>query len=88
MKKIDYRIFCPQGTPIEARRKCFVGDIFQNGARCLKCGDFIVSTHRHDLESCRCGNVSVDGGSWYARRLYGDEEYYKDEIIYYEGVEK
>jgi len=33
------------------------------------CGQFLISTHRHDFRSCDCGSVSVDGGQAYKRRL-------------------
>lgn len=85
--KVDYRVFCPMGTSKDERRKLDVGDIFQNGAKCLSCGQVLVSTNRHDFNTCSCGNLSVDGGSWYARRVYGDENKYEDNIVYYEGEE-
>lgn len=44
--------------------------IAQNSARCLDCGDEIVSGHRHDFVTCSCGNLSVDGGKSYTRRLF------------------
>lgn len=39
-----------------------------NKIRCKKCGDVIESTYRHDLRSCKCGAVAVDGGKDYLRR--------------------
>jgi len=33
------------------------------------CGDIIASTHRHDFRSCKCGEIYVDGGRAYPRRL-------------------
>ena len=48
--------------------------IVQNAAICNKCDDFIVSKHRHDFVSCKCGNVSVDGGQAYLRRVGGIEK--------------
>lgn len=44
--------------------------ITQNSARCLDCGNEIVSGHRHDFVTCSCGNLSVDGGKSYTRRLF------------------
>lgn len=38
-----------------------------NAARCNKCGDVIVSTHRHDFVSCTCGAITLDGGEDYRR---------------------
>ena len=69
----------------ETRRKFNTGDILENAARCKKCGDYVRSNHRHDFRSCSCGAVSVDGGSWYARRL-GCLEDYEDIIIMYDDV--
>jgi len=42
--------------------------IIRNRAKCLKCGDIIESTHRHDFVSCKCGAIFVDGGLDYLRR--------------------
>jgi len=68
--------------------------IIRNSVKCLKCGDGIESVHRHDFKYCSCGNIAVDGGKDYLRRLgtaLGDDSYketsienssYKDE----EGV--
>ena len=42
--------------------------ITRNSARCLECNDEIESTSRHDLVTCGCGNVFVDGGHQYRRR--------------------
>lgn len=39
-----------------------------NAVQCLKCGDVIVSTHRHDFRGCSCGQIAVDGGLEYTRR--------------------
>ena len=46
--------------------------LVQNQVRCNKCGDEPFSAHRHDFKSCKCGNVSVDGGLSYTRRLSND----------------
>ena len=43
--------------------------IIQNAGVCNKCEDFIVSKHRHDYVSCKCGAVAVDGGQEYLRRI-------------------
>lgn len=51
--------------------------IIKNSAKCLKCGDVIESKHRHDYVSCKCGNLSVDGGKDYCKRgLVGDQNSY------------
>lgn len=57
--------------------------IVQNAATCNKCDDFIVSKHRHDFVTCKCGAISVDGGQAYLRRVgglvaEGEERIYTD----------
>ena len=42
----------------------------RNSVKCLLCNDEIVSTHRHDMRWCKCGNVAVDGGNEYRRRVF------------------
>lgn len=44
--------------------------IRRNRIRCLKCGDVIESTHRHDMRWCCCGNCAVDGGDSYHKRAW------------------
>jgi len=61
--------------------------IKRNAAQCLLCNDIIESKHRHDFVSCSCGNIAVDGGLDYIRRVgtlkkYVDlSEYYPEESI-------
>lgn len=43
--------------------------IISNQARCHACGGEPFSTHRHDFASCECGNIAVDGGTSYLRRV-------------------
>jgi hypothetical protein len=43
-----------------------------NRAGCRSCGDVIESKHRHDFVTCRCGDISVDGGEEYMRRSFRD----------------
>lgn len=45
--------------------------------KCIKCGDEIFSRARHDLKTCSCGALSVDGGffngsAWQCTRILGD----------------
>lgn len=42
--------------------------ILVNKIKCKKCGDIIVSEHRHDFKYCKCGAVAVDGGQDYLKR--------------------
>ncbi|WP_420832343.1 DUF7695 domain-containing protein [Paenibacillus humicola] len=50
--------------------------------RCLTCNEIIESTTRHDHNTCRCGNVSVDGGRDYLKRSYpsGDPSTWFEEL--------
>jgi len=56
--------------------------------KCLLCFDLIESKYRHDFVTCKCGNVSVDGGNDYMKvssktmswRVIGDEELLKEDI--------
>jgi hypothetical protein len=54
--------------------------IIRNSIRCRKCGDEIVSTHRHDFRWCSCGSVAVDGGRAYLKRV-GDLDGWEDTSI-------
>jgi len=40
--------------------------------RCKLTGDIIESTRRHDVRCCKCGEIYVDGGRAYLRRLARD----------------
>jgi Zn finger protein HypA/HybF involved in hydrogenase expression len=44
--------------------------IIRNSARCLNCGGEVESRHHHDFVPCPCGNVAVDGGKDYLRRVF------------------
>lgn len=44
----------------------------RNRAKCKKCDDIIESTHRHEFVSCRCGEISIDGGDAYCRCMAKD----------------
>jgi hypothetical protein len=39
-----------------------------NKAQCKLCGDIIESKSGHDFKTCKCGEISVDGGRQYIRR--------------------
>lgn len=72
---MDYQTICNIKTPKSERRKMNIGDIWDNSAQCLNCMEVIRSKNRHDYVTCSCGNVSVDGGSWYIKRCYGGKGY-------------
>lgn len=37
----------------------------KNRAKCKLCSDILESFHRHDFVTCKCGEISVDGGNDY-----------------------
>lgn len=52
--------------------------LIRNAARCLDCNEVIESKHRHDFRSCSCGNLKVDGGLDYSRRVYRQFDRYEE----------
>lgn len=58
----------------------------QNAARCLVCGDVVVSAHRHDFQTCQCGLLSVDGGLEYERRAFRDDTLIEEHCKYSDGT--
>lgn len=83
----DYHDFSHPDTPKELRDKLFIGDIYINGAECKECGYFIRSRNKHDYVSCKCGSISVDGGSHYLRRS-GDLDKIIERVTLYNDVKK
>lgn len=53
-----------------------------NRAKCLDCGDIIISKHRHDFVKCTCGNLAVDGGESYLRRLSTPKRNFEEMTVY------
>ena len=49
-----------------------------NAAKCNNCGDIIESKHVHDFITCSCGQLSVDGGLEYAKRVYNENVGYTE----------
>jgi len=54
----------------------------KNAGKCLSCGEIVESKFRWDYSTCKCGNLSVDGGHDYARVILGDSSAYEDLCIY------
>lgn len=46
--------------------------IIRNAAQCYLCKDVVESFHTHDMDTCRCGEIFVDGGHEYLRRGAND----------------
>lgn len=81
-KHVDYVEFTYIDMPVDARRRLGVGDIFLNQGECAKCHWIIRSMNRHHTSTCKCGEVSLDGGSWY-QRVSGDQEDFIDHKVMY-----
>jgi hypothetical protein len=58
----------------EAVRAIASGRLMLNSVKCGLCNHVIWSTHVHDFRTCECGNISVDGGLDYLRRV-GSQPY-------------
>jgi hypothetical protein len=56
------------------------GKLMLNAVECGLCWHVIWSEHRHDYRTCKCGNISVDGGLDYLRRVGGQP--YRELSIY------
>ena len=48
--------------------------VTRNRARCKACGSVIESKHRHDYVTCSCGQIAVDGGLDYLKRVWDPGE--------------
>jgi hypothetical protein len=83
----DYHLFTIPSTPKFAREKLGIGPIYSNAARCLQCGEVVRSRNRHDFRSCSCGTLTVDGGSWYAKRI-GDKTKWEDMVVYFDDAKE
>jgi len=90
MKITDYHDFSYRGSSKEHRNKLNIGDIYLNAATCHKCNYFIRSRNRHDFVTCSCGNISVDGGSAYIKRVgvAVTDASYTDHIELYTDADK
>ena len=82
----DYQKFTVRSTPKESRDRLGIGNIYSNTATCLICNETIRSINRHDYRTCKCGNLSVDGGSWHLGRGFKKGGSYKDMVEYYDDV--
>lgn len=83
---VDYQEFTTKNTSKEKRNSLGIGDIFSNSATCLICGETIRSKNRHHHVTCKCGNLFVDGGSWYLRRGFKQKGSYENKAEYYDDV--
>lgn len=56
-----------------------------NKVRCKKCDDIIESKFTHDMVSCKCKSIAVDGGHEY-QKLTGDIENFDTSYSEYKKV--
>lgn len=68
---ITVRLLDFANTPREKHTRAGRGHVADsvNAALCRKCGDLVISKHRHDFVTCDCGSIAVDGGCDYNRRV-------------------
>ncbi len=86
---VDYHDFTKKNTSKKERRRLNVGDVWINSTTCKLCGETIRSKNQHDFHFCKCGNVAVDGGSWYCKRSFKkDLDTFEDNIVYFDDVEE
>jgi hypothetical protein len=86
MKTLTARFYAKEELTKEERDKINVGSIRLNRAQCLLCNEIITSDNRHDYKSCKCKNLSVDGGSWYSKRSCKDINNYTELSEIYKDV--
>lgn len=56
--------------------------ILVNVAECRSCGERVWSVYTQDVNSCRCGNVKVDGGLYNLKRTVKDSSMYNDKSVF------
>lgn len=56
--------------------------IVLNRIQCDSCKDIITSRHTHDYVTCKCGNITNDGGTSYFHRGWKDGATYTDMSLY------
>lgn len=56
--------------------------IILNSAKCLLCGDVLISRTQHHFVSCKCSNLSCDGGLVYTKRVIGSMDAYEELSVY------
>ena len=78
----DYHDFCgPDSTKAHCDR-LNVGEYYINAVECSVCGYYVRSRNRHDMVTCKCGNVSVDGGSHYLKRSFQTDNFIDRSILF------
>lgn len=54
------------------------GPIIINKAKCLICKEIVVSTDENPVVTCMCGNLTVEGGSYYKSINAKEKNSYED----------
>jgi hypothetical protein len=81
------RFYAKEELTVRERKAITAGPIRINAAKCKKCDEVIMSNNRHDYKTCKCGNLSVDGGSWYAKRSFKEPDSYEEMLESYKEQE-
>lgn len=63
------------------------GQWYINAAECKTCGYYVRSRNKHDMVTCKCGGLSVDGGSHYLKRS-GDLNNYIERSVLFTWAEQ
>ena len=56
--------------------------VIRNSAICLLCGEEVESEYTHHFNTCRCGNLSVDGGHEYTRRVFREHGTWRETSVF------
>lgn len=86
IKVRDYQYLFPKGCSPKYREKYWIWDIWINWAVCLNCKEFIRSKNVYNFVTCSCWNISVDWGSFYAKRVFKDNNSFVDVIEYFDNI--
>ena len=57
--------------------------IISNKIRCKRCGDIIESKSEHDLQTCSCKSIAVDGGLIMPKRIGKRADWWEYSIVIY-----
>lgn len=54
------------------------GPILVNKVKCLICKDIVISTDENPQATCMCGNITLEGGSYYKEIKAKEKNSYED----------
>jgi hypothetical protein len=75
MTTTDYLDFTYWEMKPKDRLKFDVGNIYDNKIQCKLCGWIIRSKNRHNMVTCKCGEVAIDGGQLVSKDRWRSKEY-------------